>query len=135
MTMGVKPKGFKFSPPKPWTREQKDAFLLKAGPAGPDRITPALCRHCRKVTSDAPSWLKILSVMAPGIKRPEPQLTVQAIAHLTKRSRSLTVYQVDAALKAGLLELVPDISGTRVYRRTWYGRQILGRWKTAGWRP
>lgn len=113
------------------------ATLTRPAITGPVKTTkvPSICRHCHKVSTLPPAYMKVLSAMAPGIKNPEPQLTVGAIAEMTKVKRPLAEYLVKAALRERVLELVPGISGARVYRRTWYGRQILGRWKTAGWRP
>lgn len=94
---------------------------------------PAICAHCKHISSVPPSWIKVLDALAPGTGKAELQLTVGAIANRAKLKRPLTEYIVKAAVADRVLELVPGISGTRVYRRTWYGRQILGRWKTAGW--
>jgi hypothetical protein len=99
-----------------------------------ERKIPVFCQHCRKLTSTPPAYLKILSVMAGGRGKPEPRFTAGDITRLAKLKRPMAEYLIKAALLAKVLELVPS-PGTRVYRRAWYGRQILGRWKSAGWRP
>lgn len=97
-------------------------------------VAPAVCAHCHKPSSNPPAWMKLLDVMAGGRGKEEQSFSIGALAEKADLSRQRTTMLVDQAVKAGVLEVPAGISGARVYRRTWYGRQLLGRWKSLGWR-
>lgn len=100
------------------------------------RVTkvPTLCRHCGKHASEPPAWLTLLEKMAPGTGCSEPGYTVSSLAKTSGLSRQRIALLVTACITEGVLEIPKDLHGAKVYRRTWYGRQLLGRWKTAGWK-
>jgi hypothetical protein len=97
-------------------------------------VTPQLCTHCHKASGNPPAWMKLVEAMAPGRGQQEPTMSVSALAEKTGLSRQRVNQLADQAAKAGMLEIPRGISGVRVYRRTPYGRQILGRWKSLGWK-
>jgi hypothetical protein len=97
-------------------------------------IKPAPCPHCHKPVSQPPAWIKLLEAMSPGRGQDDPFMSVAALAKAVGMSRQRASILVDEAVGAGALEIPGNTTGARVYHRTQYGRQILGVWKTAGWR-
>lgn len=93
---------------------------------------PALCRHCGKYTSTPPAWIWILDIMAPGSGTSEPTMQLKDIAKKIGQTVQRTSQMIRQCLDAGVLEALKPGSGHAIYRRTWYGRQLIGRWKTAG---
>lgn len=99
-----------------------------------ETVFPPVCPHCHKASGNPPAWMKLLAATAPGRGMAEQAFSVTVLAKLTKLSRQRANILVHEAVKAGALEIPSGISGARVYRRTQYGRQILGRWKSLGWK-
>jgi len=95
---------------------------------------PHECPHCGKYASRPPVWLKVLDAMAGGTGRSEQAWGIPAISDEAGISRSLARAAVLKGVRDRVLEVPPEVRGQPVYRRTWYGRQLLGRWKAAGWR-
>jgi hypothetical protein len=61
-------------------------------------------------------------------------MTVAIIAERAKLSRQRVEQLVPIALQEKMLEADTQFHGVRMFKRTWYGRQILNRWKATGWR-
>lgn len=101
----------------------------------PEKSTklPTVCPHCNKMFGRAPTYIKILEAMSPG-KGGESAFTVTAAAKAVGISRQAADVWIKEALTAGLVEPLPGISGSKVYRKTHYGATALSRWKAAGWR-
>jgi hypothetical protein len=97
-------------------------------------VMPAVCAHCHKPSSNPPAWIKFMEAMAPGRGAEEQAYSASLLAKKVALSRQRANLLIAGAIKAGVLEIPKGISGAKVYRRTWYGRQILGRWKSLGWK-
>lgn len=98
------------------------------------RLTPVSCRHCKGLVYEPPAYMTVLLAMAQGSGKPELEATATTIAQLAKIKRELAYYAVKQGLAAKVLELVPNINGTKLYRRTPYARTILNQWKAANWK-
>lgn len=111
----------------PTTTSRNTAFTSRVTKA------PALCRHCNKAVSDPPAWMKLIDLMAPGRGTEEQKHRASDLARLVERTPQQTFQMLEQAIEAGAVKK-SRVLGVPVYERTWYGRQLLGRWKSVGWR-
>lgn len=111
----------------PTTTSRNSGFTTRVTKA------PALCRHCSKAVSDPPGWMRLIDAMAPGRGQVEQLFRTSELARRIERTPQQTHQMLEQAVEAGAVERTRQL-GLPVYRRTWYGRQLLGRWKSVGWR-